>query len=131
MKMKKFLPVILLLVFGAIVLAACSGELRDRPQDVEADNPLIGSWSFEGMLWYTFNADGTGTRPTHLGVPGTDTFTWWTLGDDHLRMNMTAGPLYNSNEYLSNESWTFSISGSTLTLDSRLVDDTHRYTRVE
>lgn len=115
--MRRFVLPILLLIVGLFVFAACG---RD---DAHADSPLVGSWSFMGTPWYTFNDDGTGTRPTHHDFVGTgaDSFTWSTR-NDQLTITLTAGPVFNDAMYDNTESWTFTISGNTLTLSSNQVE---------
>ncbi|MCL2588921.1 MAG: DUF4352 domain-containing protein, partial [Oscillospiraceae bacterium] len=73
--------------------------------DQEMAEVLFGTWAWDvdGGYTYVFNADGTGTR----GFAGDlETFEWHTAGD-HLM--------------IGNESWTFTIEGDTLTIDSRQV----------
>lgn len=124
--MRKFVLPVLMLVLGLFVFAACGS---DSPQDVADDNPLIGTWTWPLMPeWrYVFNADGTGNR----GVPGIllEQFDWWTVGNDHLRLNLTGGyeaaleeVLAAGYDYLElEESWTFTISGNNLTIESRQI----------
>jgi len=124
--MKKFILPSLLLVLGLFIFTACGG---DRPQSVDESNPLIGEWEwnlYDG-LFMEFNADGTGSRNWWEGDP--QTFDWWTVGDDLLRVNITGG--YEEAEaalategYLLNldEHWTFSFIGNdVLIIESRQV----------
>jgi len=122
-KMRKFLLPVLLLVVGLFVFAACG---RD---DDTADSPLVGGWDFQSTPWYTFNADGTGTRPTHLGTGGNDSFNWSTR-NGVLTITLTAGPVFNNAALTNVESWNYTISGSVLTLASNQVaDEIWDYTR--
>ncbi|MCL2752653.1 MAG: hypothetical protein FWE44_00720 [Defluviitaleaceae bacterium] len=125
--MRKILLPALLLVVGLFVLAACGGSNNDD----NADSPLVGVWNFEVTPWWTFNADGTGTRPTHhdFNPVGTDSFNWSTSGDT-LTVNLTAGPVFDDILYGNVESWAFDISGNTLTLTSNQVEGIRwQYTR--
>jgi len=106
--MKKFLTVfgIIALLVGVFSLTACGGG--------EQDSNLVGTWEWEFLdEWtYIFNADGTGSR----GIPGVDfeSFSWSTAGD-RLNINRDSAP---SGE-ISNERWTYTLSGNRLTLHSQ------------
>jgi len=123
--MRKMIKAALTLAAALLLFAACGGvrDATDPRLDVEADNPLIGSWDLyiDGVLLPEFkvlNADGTGHRG-YLDIPsGWDLFHWWTDGD-HFRMNMTSGNSHSNNMYINNESWTFALVGNNLTLTSR------------
>ena len=81
-----------------------------EPPAVQHDSALFGTWDWDLNDGYTyvFNADGTGSR----GFPGEiDTFEWSTEGDDHLIIGSG----------LMAESWTFTVVGDMLTIDSRQV----------
>ena len=88
-----------------------SGEMMRLPELEQpyANHPLIGTWAWDmdsGFV-YNFLADGSGTR----GFPGAiDSFTW-DVSDDHLVMRLA----------LMDESWTFTIDGNVLRIDSRQV----------
>ncbi|MCL2752650.1 MAG: hypothetical protein FWE44_00705 [Defluviitaleaceae bacterium] len=121
--MKRFTLSILLLVASFVLLAACGARNATDPrQDVSPDNPLIGSWdiTYEGVFLPNFkvlNADGTGHRG-FLDIPGAwDRFVWWTDGDT-FRMNMTSGATFEESILINNESWTFTLAGDNLTLES-------------
>jgi predicted small lipoprotein YifL len=47
------------------------------------DTEILGDWTYRGMAWFTFNADGTGTA-------GGDPMTW-TISGDTLTMNSDSG----------------------------------------
>jgi len=123
--MKRFILPIFILIAALLVMSACGARNATDPrQDVEPNNPLIGTWDFEfeGVVLPGFkvlNADGTGHRG-YLDIPGGwDRFVWWTDGDDHFRMNMTSGAVFSDSNYINNESWTFTLVGDNLTLESR------------
>ena len=95
---------------GSIRWDEMMDELRhpalEQPDD---SHPLVGTWEWnlDREFVYNFMADGTGTR----GFPGAiESFTWET-SDDHLVIRLT----------LMDESWTFTISGDNLRIDSRQV----------
>ena len=105
---------VLALLTGVLVLTACGGGGRDEA--------LLGNWSWEltGDT-KTFNDDGTGTR-TFFGEP--DPFTWSTNGD---RLNINRDSAARGET--RNERWTYTISGNTLTIESRQEDLTMVYIR--
>lgn len=110
--MKKFFAsVVLPLVFFA--LTACGGG---------QDEALFGEWLWnaDGAYIYVFNYDGTGER----GFPETrETFTWNTNGD---RLNISRDRAFRRE--IRNESWTFEIADSVLTIENRNVADVvHSY----
>ncbi|MCL2521527.1 MAG: DUF5640 domain-containing protein [Erysipelotrichales bacterium] len=77
-------------------------------------NPLIiGIWqmNFDLSLHYIFKADGTGER----GFDGSEmeAFTWST-SNNHLNMDM----IYQNQNYIRNERWTFTVSENVLTISS-------------
>ncbi|MCL2350245.1 MAG: hypothetical protein FWC67_02075 [Defluviitaleaceae bacterium] len=127
--MKKFVLPVLLLVMGLVLLTACGGG--SRRQDVESDNPLIGTWSWnwDDSWRYVFNADGYGTRGVS-GTPGFERFEWWTEGNDLLRLNMTSGHIFDNRNYRNDYRFTFTINGDELTLDNRDLDERFTYIRV-
>ncbi|MCL2842882.1 MAG: DUF5640 domain-containing protein [Oscillospiraceae bacterium] len=112
---KRLLTVALLItmLFG---LMGC-GDARDV-----SDHPLVGTWSWveDGLWQWQFQADGTGTR----GVTGEETRFVWSIEDGgHLRLNVQGG---------SRESWSYLISGYSLTLDNRqLAGETYTYRRAD
>lgn len=77
-----------------------------EPAQPERAEALIGTWEWDANDDYTyaFNADGTGTRGLSADP---ESFEWSTDGD-HLMIGF--------------ESWTFTIEGDVLTIDSRQVD---------
>ncbi|MCL2409590.1 MAG: hypothetical protein FWC96_08285 [Oscillospiraceae bacterium] len=81
---------------------------------------LTGTWSWTGddSYQYILNADGSGTR----GVPGAiESFTWLLDEGNHLLLDLGWGVI---------ESWTFGVTGDTLTLSSRQVSGmVYSYTR--
>ena len=90
------------------------GEITDAQRLPSLERPyanhlLVGIWiwDLDSSFAYDFRADGTGTRG-FLGRP--ESFTWETSGD-HLVMRLL----------LMDESWTFTISGDVLEIDSRQV----------
>ena len=93
------------------------GEAPSEGSAAEHAEELLGTWIWDGNdNWiYAFHADGTGTR----GENEADHFEWWTEGGDHLIIATR----------LMEESWTFTIEGDILTLDSRQTNLTWRYTR--
>ena len=76
-------------------------------------HPLVGTWAWDfADLWeYHFYADGTGTR----GIPGLrDTFTWYAEGNHLLLVSIISVHVPSFEE-----SYTFTITGNALRLDSR------------
>jgi len=98
---------IIVLAVGALGLTACGGG--------DQDPAVVGTWEWDFFPdhFYTFNADGSGSRG---GVPGIadETFTWSTSGD---RLNIRRDTV-GSGE-IRNERWTYSISGGSLTIESQ------------
>ena len=116
--MKRFLALLLILIFGIIFFTACGNR-----------NSLVGTWvwTVNEEFTYVFNADGTGTRGRGDAL---DNFTWEIGEEDeqHLRMIMISGPTFES-EYRNNESWTFVINRNYLTITSRQADLEWTYRR--
>lgn len=114
--MVRRLCLVALLVVMLGGLAGCGGQ-----QDV-SDHPLVGTWNWvEDTLWqWRFQADGTGFR----GGAGEETrFSWHIEDGGHLRLNIQGG---------RRESWSYLISGYTLTLDNRqLAGETYTYRRAD
>ena len=78
--------------------------------EMELDSTLLGTWAWDTDAGYTyvFNTDGTGRR----GFPGLiEQFEWMTEGADHLMIHTA----------IMVESWSYTISGNVLTIDSRQV----------
>ena len=105
--------------FGAAdrFLHAVLQDSQERMQaDTDQHHQLVGTWAwdFDNSYEYRFFADGTGTR----GVPGLrDSFTWSAEGNHLLLSNIQpAIPLP-----ALTESWTFTITGNVLRIDSRQV----------
>ena len=75
----------------------------------DSSHPLVGTWSWnlDSGFVYNFYGDGTGTRGFDDEI---ESFTWETSGD-HLVIRLP----------FMDESWTFSINGIMLTIDSRQV----------
>jgi len=92
--------------------------IPEFPEEEYAD-VLFGTWAWDEWDEYelTFQGDGQGIR----GVPGQmESFEWRTEGDDHLVI-LTE---------VMEESWTFSVVGDVLTIDSRQVPGlTYSYIR--
>ena len=99
---------VLALLVGGLALTACGGNSGEQ------DARLVGTWEWEFLdEWrYVFNGDGTGDR----GMPGieTETFSWSTDGDT-LTIRRDSVP---SGE-IRNERWTYTISGTRLTIHSQ------------
>ena len=107
-KFVSFFMVVVLLV-GVVALTGCGGGRG-------GDENLVGTWTWDmdSSFRYVFNADGTGTR----GFTGAiESFTWSTRSGDELRINRNNAPAGE----IRNERWTYTISGDTLTIDSRQV----------
>jgi len=92
-----------------------------EPPAIERAPELVGTWAWDESEDYTyiFHDDGTGLRGVY--PLQYEEFEWQTEGDDHLMLDM--GPMV--------ESWTFTITGDVLTIDSRQVAGwTFSYIRV-
>jgi hypothetical protein len=130
--LKKYIFLLLVILMGLAAFAGCGSSER---QIVDADNPLIGTWRWDDDSdWrYIFYADGTGEGgdPDHEYYYGpVMTFTWWTVNNDRLRLNLNdPDGFFAAEGYIIEQSWNFSISGRTLTLDSRQTDEIYYYTR--
>jgi len=89
--------------------AGLEGALPERPEPpaVELASELFGTWAWDmdDTYTYVFNPDGTGIRGG-AGIPY-EAFEWYTDGD-HLIMDVLVFV----------ESWTFTIAGDVLTIDS-------------
>jgi len=68
MKKKVFFMVMVVIVFAAF-LAACGTNMNG------GDDRLVGSWDWEGTVWYTFETPGTGSM--WPGIP----IRWTTSGN--------------------------------------------------
>jgi hypothetical protein len=133
--LKKYIFALLVVLVGSVMFAGCGSPREDERQTVDADNQLIGTWRWDDDPdWrYIFHADGRGERgdpdyPEYYGP--IQTFTWWTAGDDRLRIDRDDpnGSLA-AQGYIVEESWSFTITGRTLTLESRQSDLLYYYSR--
>ena len=90
-KMAKFFTVLVVTLFATVLLTGCSGSQHE----------LVGSWNWEdaGILWYTFDRDGTGVMLQDID------FTWEVSGNT-VTITAEGVPMR----------WQYSISGNTLTL---------------
>jgi hypothetical protein len=68
---------LLILVVGGL-MSACGSALASSEA---GEHVLVGEWisSHDGLFWYDFRADGTGTRGIR---PNTETFSWAASGGD-------------------------------------------------
>ena len=96
------------LIYSYILQSDAPAQAQQADEPQEQAEELVGLWAWNEMpAWtYEFHADGTGTR----GVSDDESFTWHTVGDNLI----IDAPLMV-------ESWTFTIAGNVLTLESRQV----------
>ena len=92
MKKIKFLTVLVVTIFATVLLAGCN---RDQHE-------LVGDWNWEdaGILFYTFNDDGT-------GIMVGEEFAW-TTSSNILTITIDGTPMV----------WEYLVSGNRLTLIS-------------
>jgi len=92
------------------------------PPPEPVDTAVVGSWvwDMDQSYIYEFLADGTGRRGWY---PDVESFTWATIAaDNHLTMHFG----------FRQESWTYTIVGDVITLDSRTnIGETYSYIRWE
>jgi len=114
--MKKILILMLVLAMSMMAFTACG----NGDSDSNEGNPLVGFWVWadDGITPLNFDVDGTGNRNWWGGF---DFFNWTTDGN-HLRMDMTSGIVYDL-DFTNNESWTFTIDGDSLRIESRQAED--------
>ena len=96
-------------ILGIVALVAIIGFSMVACKD-DDDNtpPIVGSWGNVSEQVWTFNSNGTATFVTPgLDVPTTINYTYSIEGTTLTTINI-------ANEY--KETWSFSISGSTLTM---------------
>lgn len=84
------------------------------------NDSLIGPWFWDQnhFVFLYFTEDGDGIR-NWFGDDNLDLFEWWVDGDC-LCLEMIFGSTYDS-QYTNLESWTFSISGDVLRIESRQI----------
>lgn len=95
--MKKLLALGLTLVLVAVLLAGCLGD-----EDRGTDERLVGTWHYFDMIFFAFNANGTGHGNSE------DIPLAWSTSDDILYITWGEG------ETALEEAWTFVYNGDTL-----------------
>jgi len=106
---------------GVIAAAAITFAMMAGGPAAASESALAGTWAWvdgEDYL-YVFNADGTGTRGLIEANEYVETFTWSTPEAGYLVIDLAAPPPGSVNP----ERWSYTISGQTLTIDSRQVED--------
>ena len=105
--MRKFVAffIAIAMLMSVPMLTGCGSEQSGQ------DEALIGRWAWDthSNFVYTFNADGTGTRP---GIEGVEEIFSWNTSGGELRIDRDA-----DDGHIQNERWAFTIEGDTLTLD--------------
>jgi len=96
-----------------------------------ANNPdLVGAWEwilvpgFPGVEHYTFHADGTGT------FTGGSPIMWWT-NNGILYVCITPGMCHTPSACLAPMTYTYSVSGNTLVINSTTISVEYTLTRVQ
>lgn len=84
---------------------------------------VVGVWIWNGLPFYTFNANGTGT----MGGGIMDLDIRWTTNNGVLGICMT--PEICGTNCIAPIEWDYTITGNELRLHSRLLGTTYTYTR--
>jgi len=105
-----------------VVLTTGAATYTPAPYVPVATGGLVGEWNWLGLLYYTFNADGSGIM--------FDTDIWWASRNGVLYICITPDLCGSMNDCFLPMQWYYSISGNQMVLTSRLIDSTtYTYTR--
>jgi len=123
---RRIIAVVVASMLALAFFAGCGGTGHgegDTPHTTE----LVGEWNFQGSLYYTFNADGTGSM---LGTPGS---IRWSTSNGILSVCATPGLCGAVVDCSTPQNWAYSFAGDTLTLVGQgsgpIFGGTFQYTR--
>ena len=120
--MKKLLALVLAVGMIFVLFTACNNENEPNNNGetsvVETEDSIVGTWYVEGMSYYVFNADGTGTM---MDMP-----IVWTTNDGVLTLCATH-EMCEDDACLAPVDLTYELSGDELTVEIEGISIT--YTR--